>query len=118
MLLLSRQLEASGLKRKHWSTVTPIHTIFRDAFTAAGYLAYDRWIRQESLPERLIHSNGRIESDHVTIAGNFAGRIKNLIVREGHTLKERHQVLEVDLPQQLACVSENKAEPKGSTSSG
>ena len=32
----SHQFEASGLKRKHWSTATPIRTIFRDAFTAAG----------------------------------------------------------------------------------
>jgi len=33
---LSRQFEAAGLERKHWSTATPIRTIFRDAFTAAG----------------------------------------------------------------------------------
>jgi integrase/recombinase XerC len=32
----SRQFEAAGLKREHWSTATPIRTIFRDAFTAAG----------------------------------------------------------------------------------
>lgn len=32
----SRQFEAAGLKRAHWSTATPIRTIFRDAFTTAG----------------------------------------------------------------------------------
>jgi integrase len=32
----SRQFEATGLDRKHWSTATPIRTIFRNAFTAAG----------------------------------------------------------------------------------
>lgn len=32
----SRQFEASGLERAHWSTATPIRTIFRDAFTSAG----------------------------------------------------------------------------------
>ncbi|HDH07901.1 MAG TPA: site-specific integrase [Gammaproteobacteria bacterium] len=32
----SRQFEAAGLKRAHWSTATPIRTIFRKAFTAAG----------------------------------------------------------------------------------
>jgi len=32
----SRQFEAAGLERKHWSTATPIRTIFRNAFTAAG----------------------------------------------------------------------------------
>lgn len=32
----SRQFEAAGLDRKHWSTASPIRTIFRNAFTAAG----------------------------------------------------------------------------------
>jgi len=32
----SRQFEASSLKRVHWSTATPIRTIFRNAFTTAG----------------------------------------------------------------------------------
>lgn len=32
----SRHFEAVGLERAHWSTATPIRTIFRNAFTAAG----------------------------------------------------------------------------------
>ena len=32
----SRQFEASGLERKHWSTAAPIRAIFRQAFTRAG----------------------------------------------------------------------------------
>ena len=31
-----QQFEAVGLKRKHWSTTTPIRKIFRDAFESAG----------------------------------------------------------------------------------
>jgi integrase len=31
-----QQFEAVGLKRKHWSTASPIRTIFRDAFESAG----------------------------------------------------------------------------------
>jgi integrase/recombinase XerC len=31
-----QQFEAVGLKRKHWSNTTPIRSIFRDAFKAAG----------------------------------------------------------------------------------
>jgi len=31
-----QQFEALGLKRKHWSTTTPIRKIFRDAFESAG----------------------------------------------------------------------------------
>jgi integrase len=32
----TRQFEASGLERTHWSTATPIRTIFREAFERAG----------------------------------------------------------------------------------
>ncbi|MGA9755683.1 MAG: site-specific integrase [Desulfobaccales bacterium] len=32
----SRQFEAAGLTRKHWSSATPIRTIFREAFANAG----------------------------------------------------------------------------------
>jgi integrase len=32
----SRQFEASGLERKHWSTASPIRKIFREAFVRAG----------------------------------------------------------------------------------
>lgn len=33
---ISRQFEATGLERKHWSTATPIRQVFRTAFTNAG----------------------------------------------------------------------------------
>jgi integrase len=32
----SREFEAAGLKREHWSTATPIRNIFREAFVNAG----------------------------------------------------------------------------------
>ncbi|MFZ0663548.1 MAG: site-specific integrase [Acidobacteriaceae bacterium] len=32
----TRQFEAAGLERKHWSTATPIRLIFREAFERAG----------------------------------------------------------------------------------
>lgn len=32
----SHQFEAAGLARKHWSTASPIRTIFREAFISAG----------------------------------------------------------------------------------
>ena len=32
----TRQFEAAGLERKHWSTASPIRTIFREAFERAG----------------------------------------------------------------------------------
>jgi integrase len=32
----TRQFEAAGLSREHWSTASPVRTIFREAFTRAG----------------------------------------------------------------------------------
>lgn len=32
----TRQFEAAGLEQKHWSTASPIRTIFREAFERAG----------------------------------------------------------------------------------
>lgn len=34
--VVSRQFEAAGLTREHWSNATPIRTIFRNAFAGAG----------------------------------------------------------------------------------
>jgi len=36
MVGASRHFEAAGLDRKHWSTASPIRTIFKNAFIAAG----------------------------------------------------------------------------------
>ncbi len=33
---VARQFEVSGLERKHWTTASPIRTIFREAFVSAG----------------------------------------------------------------------------------
>lgn len=37
----TRKFEVAGLKRKHWSTATPIRTIFRDAFNSANLPYYN-----------------------------------------------------------------------------
>ncbi|TWU35724.1 Multidrug resistance protein MdtN [Novipirellula aureliae] len=53
-----------------------------------GYYAWDRWGRVEPLPDGLVQANGRIEGDHVTVASKFAGKIKELLVREGDSVEE------------------------------
>lgn len=52
----------------------------------AGYLAMDRWVWKNGLPDGLIQANGRIEGDHVTVASKFPGRIHELLAREGDTV--------------------------------
>ncbi|MCA9171959.1 MAG: HlyD family secretion protein, partial [Planctomycetales bacterium] len=55
--------------------------------TAGGYYAWDRWGRVEPLPDGLVQANGRIEGDHVTVASKFAGKINEILVREGESVK-------------------------------
>ncbi len=43
---------------------------------AGGYLALDRWVWEERLPEGLIQANGRIEGDLISVASKFPGRIQ------------------------------------------
>jgi len=37
----TQHFEVEGLKREHWSTTTPIRTIFREAFTKAGMPSFN-----------------------------------------------------------------------------
>ncbi|TWU21448.1 putative multidrug resistance protein EmrK [Novipirellula galeiformis] len=60
--------------------------------TAGGYYAWDRWGRVEPLADGLVQANGRIEGDHVTVASKFAGKINEILVREGESV-EAGQVL-------------------------
>lgn len=73
---------------------------------AAGYLAYDRWIKKEPLPEGLIQANGRIEGDHVSVASKFSGRVEKLLAREGDTVEEGQVLVQLDDPQVRARVKQ------------
>jgi HlyD family secretion protein len=48
------------------------------------------------LSEGLIQANGRIEGDHVTIASKFAGRIQELLAREGDTVHAGQILIRLD----------------------
>ena len=57
------------------------------AFVAgAAYFALDRWVWKGDLAD-LIQSNGRIEGDHMTIAGKFSGRVQELLAHEETTMQ-------------------------------
>ena len=71
-----------------------------------GYVSYEYWIKKEPLPTGLILADGRIEGDHVAIAGKFQGRIKKLLVREGDTVKKGPIVAVLDDSQVQARVKQ------------
>lgn len=72
------------------------------------YVAFDRWIVNDGLPEGLIQANGRIEGDHVTVASKFPGRIEELLVREGATVTAGQVLVRLDDSQTSARVQQAK----------
>ncbi len=70
------------------------------------YLALDRWILNQGLPEGLIQANGRIEGDHVTIASKFPGRIAELRAREGDSVARDQPLVILDDVQTRARVEQ------------
>ncbi len=64
-----------------------------------GYFAWDRWGRVEPLPEGLVQANGRIEGDHVTVASKFAGKIHEMLVREGDSVRAGQEMARLDSEQ-------------------
>lgn len=63
---------------------------------AAGIYAVQRFVVSRGLPEGLIQANGRIEGDHITIASKFAGRVQELLAREGDTVHAGQALVRLD----------------------
>ena len=71
-----------------------------------GYTALNRLFWDRGLPEGLIQANGRIEGDHVTIAGKFPGRVVTLSAREGDTVVKDQKLVQLDDVQTRAKVEQ------------
>src|SRR5574341_435310 len=74
-----------------------------------GYFVLARMNRKESLPEGLIQANGRIEGDRVTVASKFAGRIQNLLAREGDKVMAGQTLVNLDDTQAQTRVDQAQA---------
>ena len=74
----------------------------------SSYVAFDRWVLNQGLPDGLIQANGRIEGDHVTVASKFPGRIQELLVREGATVTQGQVLIRLDNSQTDARVQQAK----------
>jgi HlyD family secretion protein len=61
-----------------------------------GYLVLGADFWNRGLPEGLIQANGRMEGDHLTVASKFPGRIQELLVREGDTVKAGQVMIRID----------------------
>jgi len=77
-------------------------------FAGGAYVAFDRWLLNNGLPEGLIQANGRIEGDHVTVSSKFPGRIRELLAREGATVTVGQVLIRLDDVQTQAKVDQAK----------
>ena len=57
------------------------------AVALVAYLVYRQYSQNAALPDGLIQANGRIEGDRTALASNIPGRIAQILVREGETVK-------------------------------
>ena len=80
--------------------------------TGSAGAAWWVWGRQEPLPKGLIQANGRIEGDHYTVASKVAGRIVQLLAREGDSVKKGQILLKLDDAQIRAQVEQTRAAVK------
>jgi len=64
---------------------------------AAFYYANPK--QQKSLAEGLITGNGRVEATHVDISTKFAGRVKNVLVKEGDLVEVGQHIAQMDISQ-------------------
>ena len=56
--------------------------LFLVIVAGAAYLARDRWVWEGDPQGDLIQANGRIECDHVTIAGKLLSLAQDLLARD------------------------------------
>lgn len=76
---------------------------------AAGAFAWQRLFGAAAMPEGLLLANGRIEGDHVAVAGKLAGRIAELKVREGDAVSAGQVLARLDDEQVSARLGQARA---------
>lgn len=74
---------------------------------AGGWLWYDS--QSERLPEAFARSNGRIEAERIDVATKFAGRLAEILVREGDLVAPGQLVARMNSAQMEAALREAEA---------
>lgn len=66
------------------------------ATVAVGLASRRAWLQSKRLPEGLIQANGRTEGDHITIASKYAGRVSEMMSREGDDVDAAATLIQID----------------------
>ena len=66
------------------------------ALGVGGYYAFAYWTAHTRMPDGLLVISGRLEGDHLTVASKVAGRVAQLLAREGDTVSAGQVLAELD----------------------
>jgi HlyD family secretion protein len=75
---------------------------------AGGYLAW-RTLSTSDVPEGFAEANGRIEAERVDVATKLAGRLEEVLVKEGDTVKAGQVLARMDTAELEAQLADAKA---------
>lgn len=74
------------------------------------------WASQDGLPDGIVSSNGRIEADEVDIAAKHAGRVQEILAKEGDLVQRGEILARMDTDELEARLAKAKAEVSRSES--
>lgn len=86
------------------------------ALAIAGAYAWYK-LRPPGLPPGFVSSNGRIEATEIDIATKYAGRIEQVLVREGDTVDAGQVVARMDTSELLAQLHQAQAQERAADDS-
>ncbi|MCG8650991.1 MAG: efflux RND transporter periplasmic adaptor subunit [Pirellulales bacterium] len=75
---------------------TLVAVLILGAMVAVGLAGRRAWLENKRLPEGLIQANGRTEGDHVAIASKYAGRVSEVVSREGDDVEIDATLIQID----------------------
>ena len=96
------------MAQKKLSRAIPIAAVVIIVFIA-GFLTWWYLIRQKPIPPNIIALSGRIEGDDSTVAAKTSGRIREIRVREGDTVKTGDVIAVLDEEQAVAREEQNRS---------
>ena len=91
------------------SEIWILGAIFALAAIGAGVYAWQT-LRPQGLPNGIANSNGRIEATEIDIAAKLAGRIDEILVREGELVRAEQELVRMDTAVLEAQLREAKAQ--------
>jgi HlyD family secretion protein len=102
--------EPPGHRRLRWRVII---FLFLIALGGAGGAIYWLKFSQPSLPPGFASGNGRLEADEIDISTKFAGRVAQLFVDEGDTVKGGQVVARMDTRDLEASLKKAEAQVLG-----